>query len=226
MPRRVLVPISEPFMVVVRCLSLKRQRGHREALGVRRTANQRVLYIDIDIDMDTHRGDGVEQAFYTTDRVMCASVHNVSDFFPGTGTRASGRLWTGEGKGNAPLDDGITDECIRAGPSHGASNRRDKLGGFNLSFSGHAPATLRTTHPKIQPPARHPPRRWWRGLHVHCQEWWTYEPRAVSALGLENDIREEAMARWIGEHALGQLQELRGRPLSVSFGSTATRERE
>ena len=31
----------------------------------------RVLYIDIDI----HHGDGVEEAFYTTDRVMTASFH-------------------------------------------------------------------------------------------------------------------------------------------------------
>ena len=35
--------------------------------------HQRVLYVDIDI----HHGDGVEEAFYTTDRVMtvCAYVH-------------------------------------------------------------------------------------------------------------------------------------------------------
>jgi histone deacetylase 1/2 len=33
----------------------------------------RVLYIDIDI----HHGDGVEEAFYTTDRVMTASFHKV-----------------------------------------------------------------------------------------------------------------------------------------------------
>lgn len=40
-----------------------------------------VLYIDIDI----HHGDGVEEAFYTTDRVMTASFHKYGDFFPGTG---------------------------------------------------------------------------------------------------------------------------------------------
>jgi histone deacetylase 1/2 len=33
--------------------------------------HQRVLYIDIDV----HHGDGVEEAFYTTDRVMSASFH-------------------------------------------------------------------------------------------------------------------------------------------------------
>jgi hypothetical protein len=42
---------------------------------------QRVLYIDIDV----HHGDGVEEAFYTTDRVMTVSFHMFGDFFPGTG---------------------------------------------------------------------------------------------------------------------------------------------
>jgi len=40
-----------------------------------------VLYVDIDI----HHGDGVEEAFYTTDRVMTVSFHKYGDFFPGTG---------------------------------------------------------------------------------------------------------------------------------------------
>ena len=41
----------------------------------------RVLYVDIDI----HHGDGVEEAFYSTDRVMTVSFHKYGDFFPGTG---------------------------------------------------------------------------------------------------------------------------------------------
>lgn len=41
----------------------------------------RVLYIDVDV----HHGDGVEEAFYTTDRVMTASFHRFGEFFPGTG---------------------------------------------------------------------------------------------------------------------------------------------
>ncbi|KAK2968063.1 hypothetical protein RJ640_000478 [Escallonia rubra] len=42
----------------------------------------RVLYIDIDV----HHGDGVEEAFYFTDRVMTVSFHKYGDlFFPGTG---------------------------------------------------------------------------------------------------------------------------------------------
>ncbi|KAF7315978.1 Histone deacetylase RPD3 [Mycena indigotica] len=116
--------------------------------------HQRVLYIDIDI----HHGDGVEEAFYTTDRVMCASFHKFGEFFPGTGTQNDcGR---GKGKGyslNVPLDDGITDEAYRSvfepvmakimdvfRPTAivlqcGADSLSgDKLGGFNLSLHGHA----------------------------------------------------------------------------------------
>ena len=42
----------------------------------------RVLYIDIDI----HHGDGVQEAFYTSNRVMTVSFHKYgNDFFPCTG---------------------------------------------------------------------------------------------------------------------------------------------
>lgn len=43
--------------------------------------HKRVLYIDIDV----HHGDGVEEAFYTTDRVMTVSFHKHGEYFPGTG---------------------------------------------------------------------------------------------------------------------------------------------
>ena len=43
--------------------------------------HQRVLYCEIDV----HHGDGVEEAFYTTDRVMTLSFHKYGDYFPGTG---------------------------------------------------------------------------------------------------------------------------------------------
>ena len=42
-----------------------------------------MLYVDIDI----HHGDGVEEAFLLTDRVMTVSFHKYGDFFPGTGAR-------------------------------------------------------------------------------------------------------------------------------------------
>ncbi|GMG40213.1 unnamed protein product [Ambrosiozyma monospora] len=68
----------------------------------------RVLYIDIDL----HHGDGVQEAFYLTDRVMTVSFHKYNgEFFPGTGNYDE----TGVGKGkhfalNVPLQDGIDDE--------------------------------------------------------------------------------------------------------------------
>ncbi|KWU45643.1 hypothetical protein RHOSPDRAFT_32565 [Rhodotorula sp. JG-1b] len=114
----------------------------------------RVLYIDIDV----HHGDGVEEAFYTTDRVMTASFHKFGDFFPGTG--AEGDKGKGRGKGyavNFPFKDGIDDESyesvfkpvierimdwyrpgavvLQCGADSLAS---DKLGSFNLSMRGHA----------------------------------------------------------------------------------------
>ena len=69
----------------------------------------RVLYIDIDI----HHGDGVEEAFYTADRVMTLSFHKYGDFFPGTGAMSD----VGHGRGkyysvNVPLEDGIDDDAF------------------------------------------------------------------------------------------------------------------
>jgi histone deacetylase 1/2 len=72
--------------------------------------HQRVLYIDIDV----HHGDGVEEAFYMTNRVMTVSFHRYGDFFPGTGDVKD--IGEGEGKGyaiNVPLLDGLTDDDFR-----------------------------------------------------------------------------------------------------------------
>lgn len=69
--------------------------------------HERVLYIDIDV----HHGDGVEEAFYTTDRVMTVSLHKFGDFFPGTGLIDD--IGYDKGKNysvNVPLKDGIDDE--------------------------------------------------------------------------------------------------------------------
>ncbi|KAI8808183.1 hypothetical protein BJ742DRAFT_853842 [Cladochytrium replicatum] len=116
--------------------------------------HQRVLYVDIDV----HHGDGVEEAFYTTDRVMTCSFHKHGDFFPGTGYVED----IGAGKGrhysvNVPLMDGVDDECFvdlvksvlgavmeRFRPGAvvlqcGADSLSgDRLGCFNLSMRGHA----------------------------------------------------------------------------------------
>ncbi|KAG2183050.1 hypothetical protein INT44_006031, partial [Umbelopsis vinacea] len=114
----------------------------------------RVLYIDIDV----HHGDGVEEAFYTTDRVMTCSFHKYGEFFPGTGELKD--IGVGKGKYysvNFPLRDGIDDESYKSvfepviekvmewyRPSAvvlqcgGDSLSGDKLGCFNLSMKGHA----------------------------------------------------------------------------------------
>jgi acetoin utilization deacetylase AcuC-like enzyme len=65
----------------------------------------RVMYIDIDI----HHGDGVEEAFYDSDRVLTVSFHKFgSDFFPGTGHVFDlGKYYAV----NVPLRDGMTDEA-------------------------------------------------------------------------------------------------------------------
>jgi len=66
----------------------------------------RVLYCDIDI----HHGDGVEEAFYTTNRVMTLSFHRYGDFFPGTGALED--IGAGGGKYcsvNVPLLSGLDD---------------------------------------------------------------------------------------------------------------------
>lgn len=80
--------------------------------------NARVLYIDIDI----HHGDGVEEAFFNTNRVMTVSFHKYSRgerdgddfFFPGTGDICDigprgGHEATGYAV-NVPLSDGLSDK--------------------------------------------------------------------------------------------------------------------
>ena len=70
-----------------------------------------MLYIDI----DCHHGDGVEEAFYTTDRVMTCSFHKFGDYFPGTGTQDDRGRAKGKGYAvNVPLKDGITDGAFKS----------------------------------------------------------------------------------------------------------------
>ncbi|KAF4807682.1 Histone deacetylase phd1 [Colletotrichum siamense] len=119
----------------------------------------RVLYIDIDV----HHGDGVEEAFYSTDRVMTVSFHKYDplNFFPGTGGLDDNGPKNEHNPGahhaiNVPLNDGITDEqykwlfenvigqCMeKFRPSAIAlqcgadSLAGDRLGRFNLQVQGH-----------------------------------------------------------------------------------------
>lgn len=116
-------------------------------------SNERVMYIDIDV----HHGDGVEEAFYTTDRVMTISFHKFGDYFPGTGDITDIGLLKGKNYAvNVPLKEGIDDatyatifkpvvqravECynpnvivLQCGADSLAG---DRLGCFNLSSLGH-----------------------------------------------------------------------------------------
>ena len=119
----------------------------------------RVLYIDIDV----HHGDGVEQAFWSTDRVMTLSFHKYDklNFFPGTGGPddfgPTNPLNPGAHHSlNVPLNDGVDDEqytrifrkvvgmcfatyqptaiVLQCG---GDSLGGDKLGCFNLNIRAH-----------------------------------------------------------------------------------------
>jgi len=116
--------------------------------------HQRVLYIDIDV----HHGDGVEEAFITSDRVMTVSFHKFGDYFPGTGDLRD--IGVGKGKYyslNFPLHDGIDDQSYESifvsiiskvmetyRPNAivlqcGADSLSgDRLGCFNLTLRGHA----------------------------------------------------------------------------------------
>ncbi|CAK4031290.1 histone deacetylase rpd3 [Lecanosticta acicola] len=116
--------------------------------------HSRVLYIDIDV----HHGDGVEEAFYSTDRVMTVSFHKYGEYFPGTGELRD--IGVGQGKHyavNFPLRDGIDDKSYKSifeptigwvmeyyQPTAvvlqcgGDSLSGDRLGCFNLSMRGHA----------------------------------------------------------------------------------------
>jgi histone deacetylase HOS2 len=127
------------------------------------TQNQRVLYIDIDV----HHGDGVEQAFESTDRVFTLSYHkygidkNGYPFFPGTGAiHETGPIDPrNRGKGhslNIPIEDGIDDDQYKwlfktvtgavvekyqptaiVLQSGADSLGGDRLGRFNLNIKAH-----------------------------------------------------------------------------------------
>jgi len=114
----------------------------------------RVLYVDIDV----HHGDGVQEAFYASNRVLSVSFHKYDGhFFPGTGSLDE--IGTHLGKYyslNVPLLDYIDDnsyayifkhvlsmviETFRPGAiimqCGTDSLAGDKLGTFNISVHGH-----------------------------------------------------------------------------------------
>ena len=80
------------------------------AVGIARMIQDglRVVYLDLDV----HHGDGVEAAFYNTDRVLTISLHqNGHTIFPGTGFPEE--MGQGPGRGfavNLPLAPGTDDD--------------------------------------------------------------------------------------------------------------------
>jgi histone deacetylase 1/2 len=119
----------------------------------------RILYVDIDV----HHGDGVEEAFLTTNRVFTLSFHQYDEkekFFPGTGDVKD----IGEGDGkfyamNVPLRPGCDNNsyhsifgkiCDKVVDTYrpdviwlqcGADSLHgDLIGSFNVSTKGHGDA--------------------------------------------------------------------------------------
>lgn len=70
--------------------------------------NEKILYLDL----DAHHGDGVQMAFYRTNKVLTISIHESGTYlFPGTGEPQE--IGEGEGKGysvNIPLAPQTDDE--------------------------------------------------------------------------------------------------------------------
>lgn len=133
--------------------------------------HQRVVYIDIDV----HHGDGVQEAFFKTDRVMTVSFHRFGptseghDFFPGSGSLTEigsdlGRHYSI----NVPLKAGMDDtsyvnlfqtimdkvmETYRPGAivlQCGADSLGcDRLGCFCLSIKGHGQCVSHVKNYKV-----------------------------------------------------------------------------
>ncbi|CAO4364260.1 unnamed protein product [Caenorhabditis nigoni] len=118
--------------------------------------HKRVLYIDIDI----HHGDGVQEAFNNSDRVMTVSFHRFGQYFPGSGSIMDKGVGPGKYFAiNLPLMAAIRDEpyyklfesvissveenfnpeaiVLQCGSD---SLCEDRLGQFALSFNAHARA--------------------------------------------------------------------------------------
>ena len=115
---------------------------------------KKILYIDI----DAHHGDGVEEAFYLSNRVLCLSFHNYQKFFfPETGNLKNHGDREGRNYSiNFPLKPGIKDNSFESifqpilkeilnkfvpnaivFQSGADSLSKDPIGKFNLSLNGH-----------------------------------------------------------------------------------------
>jgi acetoin utilization protein AcuC len=116
------------------------------------------------VDIDVHHGDGVQDAFYATDRALTISLHESgATLFPGTGFETE--IGVGAGKGynvNLPLRAGTDDEIYLSAfetvvppllewfrpdivvAQIGADvHREDPLGHLNLTSNGYTHAVSR-----------------------------------------------------------------------------------
>ncbi len=172
----------------------------------------RVLYIDIDI----HHGDGVELAFWNSNRVMTVSFHKYTgDFFPGTGRLDD----NGGGLGkhfalNVPLLDGIDNESYLAifksvigdtvnafRPSSivlqcGADSLGcDRLGAFNLSIAAHGECVnfvRKFGAPLLVLGGG--------GYTVHnVSRCWTYETSVLVGAEVPNELPQTMYDAWFGD---------------------------
>jgi len=187
----------------------------------------RVLYLDIDI----HHGDGVEEAFYTTDRVMTVSFHKYGDyFFPGTGDVKDVGVKGGKYYSvNVPLKDGINDESyqrifvpimqkvmetyqptalvLQCGSD---SLSGDRLGCFNLSVRGHADAVRHMMTYNL------PTLVLGGGGYTirNVARCWTYETAVVLGEELDNDLPYNDYYAYYGPD------------FALHFGTNATMENQ
>eukprot|EP00842_Homolaphlyctis_polyrhiza_P000437 jgi/Hompol1/1394/HPOL_004536-RA len=161
----------------------------------------RVLYIDIDV----HHGDGVQEAFYHSNRVMTVSFHRYDgSFFPGTGSLDE--IGSRDGKYyaiNVPLHEHIDDKSygyifrevmknvmaafnpsvivLQCGADSLAG---DRLGSFNLSIKGHGECV------KFMKSYRIPMLVLGGGGYTirNVARCWTYETSVLTEIDLPNDL--------------------------------------
>ncbi|MES1919635.1 Histone deacetylase 1, partial [Bonamia ostreae] len=162
--------------------------------------HQRVLYVDIDV----HHGDGVEEAFYASDRVLTLSFHKGGNFFPGTGKLED--IGTGMGKNfslNCPLHEGMDDDTFfaffkpifdrsmavfRPGAvvlQCGADSlTQDRLGCFNLTPKGHGRCVSHVVSQAL------PTLVVGGGGYTvkNVARCWTYETSVCAGIQINNDI--------------------------------------
>ncbi|KAI5181137.1 histone deacetylase 3 [Nematocida sp. AWRm80] len=175
--------------------------------------HKKVMYIDIDI----HHGDGVEEAFYHTNRVQTVSFHKYGNkYFPGTGSICCTGREAGLGHSvNIPLDLGIDDESyhyvfkqvidlcmcsfdpdvvvMQCGSDSLAA---DRIGCFGLSIQGHGEC-VRYVKEYSKPMlvlggGGYKPK--------HVSRCWAYETAILCGVEIPNDIPANPHSAYLGVH--------------------------